>query len=145
MNSPLGESERSRSALAREILGRFAPLSWFRSQPEHHPRLGHVQIAHLGWRFSEPHDECKPVFEAVVRDAPRHVEWEFRAAKNWLILPARLSEESRRNGDHFSEALAAVTEDQEFCILASKDMDLILRELDAVAPCASPTSDDPAV
>ncbi|MEW2136908.1 hypothetical protein AB0892_09965 [Streptomyces sp. NPDC005409] len=101
-----------------------------------------MQIAHLGWRFAEPHDEFRPLFEAVVRDAPRHVAWEFKAAKNWLILPVRLSEESRRNGDRFGEAQTTVTEDQDFCVAASKDMDLILRALEDAAPKA-PSADKP--
>ncbi|MFF3678940.1 hypothetical protein ACFYYS_33845 [Streptomyces sp. NPDC002120] len=118
---------------ARDALNGFAPLSWFRSPLERHPRLGHVQIAHLGWRFAEPHDEFKPVFEAVVRDAPRHVEWQFAAAKNWLILPTRLVEETIRNSDDFSAAQATITKDQDFCIAAAKDMDLILQAIEDAA------------
>ncbi|WP_405830587.1 hypothetical protein [Streptomyces sp. NBC_00105] len=119
---------------AHAALSRFAPLFWFRSPVERHPRLGHVQIAHLGWRFAEPHDEFKAVFEAVARDAPRHVEWRFKAAKNWLIRPVRLAEESARNGDDFGEAQVTVTKDQDFCLLAAKDMDLILQAIEDAAP-----------
>ncbi|MEU8462777.1 hypothetical protein [Streptomyces sp. NPDC029003] len=119
---------------AMAVLSRFAPLAWYRSSLERHPRLGYVQVANLGWRFIEPHDEFMQVFENVTRDAPQHLDWQFKVKRNWLILPARLSEESARCGDNFIAAKVSLMRDQEFCIAASKDMWLILRALDAAAP-----------
>ncbi|GAA3378471.1 hypothetical protein [Streptomyces racemochromogenes] len=133
--NPNGETFQSgRSLRAKGILERFAPLSWFRHPLERHPRLGHLQITHLGWRFADPHEEFIPTFEAATRYAPRRVSWEFKAVKNWLILPTRLAEETQRNGDDFSHAQMEVTKDQDFCLAASQDMDLILQALDDGAP-----------
>ncbi|WP_042801420.1 hypothetical protein [Streptomyces sp. C] len=112
----------------------YAPLFWFRHPLERHPRFGYLQIAHLGWRFADPRDEFMPVFEAAAREAPRHVDWVFKAARNWLILPTRLTEETRRNGGNFSHAQATVREDQEYCLAAAQDMELILRRLAAASP-----------
>ncbi|MFD0353025.1 hypothetical protein ACFVHW_04635 [Streptomyces sp. NPDC127110] len=123
-----------RGLRAKTILNSYAPLFWFRHPLERHPRFGYLQIAHLGWRFAEPHAEFMPIFEAAARDAPRHVDWEFKGMRNWLILPTRLTEETRRNGDNFIHAQATVREDQEYCLAAARDMELILRRLAAASP-----------
>ncbi|MFE6841265.1 hypothetical protein [Streptomyces sp. NPDC057686] len=129
-----GGTEAPNMNRAREILGRFAPLSWFRAPLRTHPKFRYTQIAHLGWRFSDPHEELKPVFEAAVRDSPRNAEWVFKAQRNWLILPTRLLQETASCGGDFGLAQQTLTQnDQEFCIAASEDMELILNSLDRVS------------
>ncbi|MFE2155687.1 hypothetical protein ACFXAO_37280 [Streptomyces lavendulae] len=124
------------------ILRRFAPLAWFRSPVERH-EFGYRQVAHLGWRFIDPHDEFRPVFEEAVRDAPRQLDWQFKVKRNWLILPVRLTEETARCGDNFSHAEYRLFADQEFCLATSTDMELILQALDAAAPPAPAAPETP--
>lgn len=135
MNPDENDNPADRTRRALEILRRFAPLAWFRSPVERH-EFGYMQVAHLGWRFIDPHDEFRPVFEGAVRDAPRHLDWRFKVKRNWLILPVRLTEETERCGDNFSQAEYRLFADQEFCLATSADMELILQALDAVAPPA---------
>ncbi|ATZ25261.1 hypothetical protein ACFZBM_37300 [Streptomyces lavendulae] len=132
------DAPRDRTRYALTILRRFAPLAWYRSPVERH-EFGYLQVAHLGWRFTEPHDEFRPVFEETVRDAPLLLDWRFEVKRNWLILPVRLTEETARCGDNFSEAQSRLLEDQEFCLATSAGLELILQALDAAAPPAPTT------
>ncbi|MEU2833616.1 hypothetical protein ABZ667_34030 [Streptomyces lavendulae] len=102
-----------------------------------------MQVSHLGWRFVEPHDEFRPVFEEAVRDAPRNVDWQFKVKRNWLILPVRLTEETARCGDDFGAGKSRLLEDQEFCLAALADMELILQALEAAAPPAPVAPETP--
>ncbi|MGW9370431.1 hypothetical protein ACWGVR_10505 [Streptomyces xanthophaeus] len=81
-----------------------------------------------------PRDDLKKAFEEVANAAPRHVEWTFKAQKNWLILPLLLNEETRRNGGDFGAAQSLLVEDQDFCIAASKDLALVLAALELKVP-----------
>ncbi|MGE7389937.1 hypothetical protein ACQKM2_31100 [Streptomyces sp. NPDC004126] len=119
---------------AEAILNSYAPLLGAICPDERHPRFGHFQVARLVWWFAEPHDEFIPLFEAAARDAPRLVGWECRVGKIWDISPARLLEEWRGNGKNMQKAKLAVIQDQEFCLAASQDLDLILQMLAASAP-----------
>ncbi|MGW6949164.1 hypothetical protein [Streptomyces xanthophaeus] len=130
MNRESDEASGDRSLYAKDVLSRFGFLSWFRCPLEKHPQLGIVQVSHVGWRFAAPCDDLKKVFEEVANAAPRHVEWIFKAQKNWLILPLLLSEETHRNGGDFGAAQSFLVEDQDFCIAVSKDLDLILAALE---------------
>lgn len=69
-----------------------------------------------------------------MRNAPRHVDWQFKVKRNWLILPVRLIEETAQSGNNFSEAECKLFADQDFCLAASADMELILQALEAAAP-----------
>ncbi|RST07358.1 hypothetical protein EF910_06660 [Streptomyces sp. WAC07149] len=119
---------------AKAILNSYAPAPWAICPDERDARFGYFQVARLIWRFDEPHDELIPVFEAAARDAPRCVGWEFTAGENWCIQPTRLAEEWRGNGKNMQKAKLAVIQDQEFCLAASQDLDLILQMLAASAP-----------
>ncbi|MEU8436096.1 hypothetical protein AB0F18_24965 [Streptomyces sp. NPDC029216] len=126
---------QGRATRAKAILGRFAPLAWFRTPAEFHPHFGYAQVAHLGWRFDEPHEEFKPIFEAATRNAPQNTTWTFGVQKNWLILPERLARESMRSGGDFGMAQQIITEnDQDFCMATIADLELILDALDQAAP-----------
>ncbi|MFE3765169.1 hypothetical protein ACFXPI_25805 [Streptomyces sp. NPDC059104] len=111
--------------------------------PVERHEFGYLQVAHLGWRFIDPHDEFRPVFEEAVRNAPRHLDWRFKVKRNWLILPVRLTEETARCGDNFSEAQSRLLADQDFCLATSADMELILQALDAAAPPAPAAPESP--
>ncbi|WP_031150527.1 hypothetical protein [Streptomyces erythrochromogenes] len=137
MTQQEAEEKMPRGPRARAALSRFAPLAWFRSPLERHPQFGYVQIAHLGWRFAEPHDELQSVFEAVVHETALRIDWEFKVARNWLILPSLLAHETRNNGGDFSKAEGTLTREQDLCTMASEDMNLILEAIEAAAPRAA--------
>ncbi|MFD7556412.1 hypothetical protein ACFV9E_17975 [Streptomyces sp. NPDC059835] len=125
------EEERlPRFQRARNALERFAPVFWMKSTSETNHMTGFVQLPSLGWRFSEPHPELREMFQSVVRDAPRNTDWSFKEKKNSLILPSRLISEGGPDGDFGDLASAISQNDQEFCIAASDDIELII---DAIA------------
>ncbi|WP_329206036.1 hypothetical protein OG257_08040 [Streptomyces sp. NBC_00683] len=119
-----------RNERARQVLGRFGDVVWFRSPVERHPIYGYRQVAFVGWRFAEPHEELKEVFESAVRQASTQVEWTFRPVRNWMIVPTRLIQEAGPNAQHFNEAMDAIREsDQDFCAATAVDLEGIFRVL----------------
>ncbi|WP_393060485.1 hypothetical protein [Streptomyces sp. LN549] len=83
-----------RNERARQVLSRFGDVAWFRSPVERHPVNGYLQVAFVGWRYTEPREELKTVFDSAVREAPKQVEWTFGSARNWMIVPTRLIQEA---------------------------------------------------
>ncbi|MEV5971804.1 hypothetical protein [Streptomyces sp. NPDC051921] len=85
----------------------------------------------LAWRFAYPRDEFKALFEEVVRSGPEKTKWEFRPGeKNWMIVPVRLIEESGPDTEHFNEAVASISKnDQAFCADTAVDLESILNAL----------------
>ncbi|MFE2020297.1 hypothetical protein ACFW9O_19895 [Streptomyces sp. NPDC059499] len=119
-----------RNERARQVLGRFGDVVWFRSPVDRHPVHGYRQVAFVGWRFAEPHEELKEVFESAVREAPDKVEWTFRSVRNWMIVPTRLIQEAGPNAQNFNEAMNAIRErDQEFCAATAVDLEGIFQVL----------------
>ncbi|MEV6783812.1 hypothetical protein [Streptomyces sp. NPDC051098] len=130
--SPEADSSRTpaRNERAKEILGTYGRLAWFRHPVERHPIYGYIQVPFIAWRYETPHEELRGTFESAARTAPKNVEWTFTSRKNWMIAPSRLVENSGPDGTMFNEAaLAITTNDQEFCAAASEDLEAILQEL----------------
>ncbi|MGW4687532.1 hypothetical protein ACWEPM_21895 [Streptomyces sp. NPDC004244] len=133
MAEPLSRFQRAKAALER-----FAPVAWIRSTSEI-GITGLVQAPSLGWRFSEPHPELKEMFASVVRDAPQNISWFFGERGNSLIVPSRLVDEAGPDGEGYGDLRTAISKsDQEFCIAASQDIELIIQAI--AAQPAPPTA-----
>lgn len=131
VNSEERKDPRTRSARAKEILGRFGEIEWFRSPTERHPLHGNLQVAFLGWRFTHPDEALEDVFREAVRSAPARTDWAFRTGKNWMITPTRLVEQSGPNAENFNDVVALISKnDQAFCADTSADLDRILTALE---------------
>ncbi|MFE9994404.1 hypothetical protein [Streptomyces avermitilis] len=106
-------------------------MVWMRSPMERHPIHGYRQVFFVSWRFEEPSDFLKTKFESLVQDTPTNLEWRFKAARNWIIAPARLIDQAGQGGELFNEAVLSITEhDQEFCASAEEDLMQILIALE---------------
>ncbi|MCX4627720.1 hypothetical protein [Streptomyces sp. NBC_01443] len=123
----------SRFMRARFSLERFAPVAWLAFPSEFHSSHTRRQLSYFGWRFSEPHDELDEMFTMLAHDAPQNIEWTFTRVKNSMIAPKRLTIESGPDGRNFLEARTAITSDQDFCLAAAEDMELILQALAGAA------------
>ncbi|MFJ9078214.1 hypothetical protein ACIRO3_23710 [Streptomyces sp. NPDC102278] len=85
-----------------------------------------------GLGFSEPHPELAVMFRSVTRAAPRNVDWTFKELRNSFIVPSRIAEsDAGGEGPHD----LSVTSDQNFCVAASEDIELII---DAIAVQSAP-------
>lgn len=127
---PAGGAGMKRNERARQVLSRFGDVAWFRSPVERHPVYGYLQVAFVGWRYTEPREELKTVFDSAVRGAPKRVEWTFGSARNWMIVPTRLIQEAGADNQNFNEAMDAIRErDQEFCAATAEDIERIFRAL----------------
>ncbi|MGN5630438.1 hypothetical protein [Streptomyces sp. AC154] len=123
-----------RNERARQVLSRFGDVAWFRHPVERHPFYDYFQVSFVGWRYAEPREELKAVFESAIREAPKQVEWTFRSIRNWMIVSTRLIREADPDGRNFNDAMGAIREnDQEFCAATAEDLENILRKL-AEAP-----------
>ncbi|MFD8990043.1 hypothetical protein [Streptomyces goshikiensis] len=128
--APARVAPRPRFQRARAALERFAPVVWLRSISEIDHTTGLVQLPSLGWRFSEPHPELREMFTSVVRDAPQNIAWAFEERKNSVIVPARLIAEGKPGGEDFGDLRRAISKsDQEFCVAASEDIELIIQAI----------------
>ncbi|MEV6575716.1 hypothetical protein [Streptomyces sp. NPDC051577] len=93
---------------------------------------GLAEVPTIGWRFSEPHPELGEMFRSVTRDAPQNVDWTFKELRNSFIVPSRIAEsDTGGEGPHD----LSVTSDQDFCVAASEDIELII---DAIAAQPAP-------
>ncbi|MET7887107.1 hypothetical protein [Streptomyces avermitilis] len=102
-------------------------MVWMRSPVERHPIYGYRQVSFVSWRFEEPSDLLREKFESLVQDTSTNLEWRFKAARNWMIAPARLIDQAGQDGEFFNEAVVSITEhDQEFCASAEEDLVQIL-------------------
>ncbi|MFJ3529534.1 hypothetical protein [Streptomyces sp. NPDC090132] len=123
-----------RNERARQVLSRFGDVAWFRHPVERHPFYGYLQVSFVAWRYVDPREELKKVFETAVQEAPERVEWTFRSVRNWMIVPSRLMREAGPDGANFNDAMGAIREsDQEFCAATAEDLENTLRKL-AEAP-----------
>lgn len=128
-------SSKSRNKRAKKLLSDFGEVVWFRSPTERHPIRGHLQVAFIGWRFAEPREELRSVFEQALQVAPTDAEWTFRSERNWMMLPTRLLHKSGPDMSDFIEAVATITRtDQIFCATTAEDLERILSAIDAASP-----------
>jgi hypothetical protein len=125
----------TRSMQARQVLSRFGELAWFSLTLESHPVHGYVQVTYMGWRYASPREGIAQLLEGVVQSLPTQVEWALDTSrKNWLLLPARVLHEAQglENPD-FADAVDSINvEDQDFCLKALSDFELIIHSLQQV-------------
>lgn len=121
-----GRRERLKRALEK-----FGTLAWMRSPVERHPIYGYRQVSFVSWRYNAPSDPVKEYFDSFIHSTPVHLPWQFKAARNWTIAPARLLTEAGPTGENFNGAALSITEhDQDFCALAEEDLMQILLALE---------------
>ncbi|MGY0018354.1 hypothetical protein [Streptomyces sp. cg35] len=117
-------------ARVQQALTGFDDLAWFGAAVPRHPLLGHHQVPFAKWRFRNPRQAWTDSFTSAVRDAPTRTAWTFRVARNWMIAPTRLVEDSGPAGELLNEAAVAIArDDQGFCAAAQNDM---IRIIDAL-------------
>ncbi|MGC5542688.1 hypothetical protein OH733_27360 [Streptomyces griseus] len=119
-----------RNELAKQALSHFGRVVWFRSPVERNPNDGKLQVAFVGWRFAEPREDIREILDSIVQETTTKVEWEFRSAKNWMIVPRRLILEAGPAASKFNEAMVAISQsDQRFCAESAADLEKILHRL----------------
>ncbi|PNG17502.1 hypothetical protein C1J00_36175 [Streptomyces cahuitamycinicus] len=70
--------------------------------------------------------------EAAVRDLPTQVDWEIdRTRRNWVLVPTRVLHEAHGLADpSFRDVVHSINvQDQEFCLKALSDFELIIQHL----------------
>jgi hypothetical protein len=127
-------------------LSRFGELSWFKLPLEHNPALGYNQVPYMGWRYTSPREDIAQLIENAVGELPTQVEWMLdRTRRNWLLLPNRILREAQGlKNPAFAKAVHSINvQDQEFCLKALSDLDLIILHLQEIPitppPCPSTT------
>ncbi|MGX1132822.1 hypothetical protein RKD49_005012 [Streptomyces glaucescens] len=126
----------TRSERARQALGRFGELAWFKLPVEINPTHGYHQVSYLGWRYTSADEEVARFIEAAVKDSPTEIDWTLdRTRRNWVLVPTRLLREANGlAGPAFADAVHTVnTQDQQFCLKTQSDMDVIIKHLQQVA------------
>ncbi|MEV8226715.1 hypothetical protein AB0P41_11750 [Streptomyces sp. NPDC079167] len=119
-----------RNERAKQVLSRFGDVVWFRSPTERHPVYGYLQVAFVGWRYAEPDDQLKKIFESAVRETPKQVEWTFKSTRNWMIVPSRLIQEAGPDGQNFNQAMDLIRQsDEDFCAKTAGDLEKIFQTL----------------
>ncbi|GAA2449690.1 hypothetical protein GCM10010405_36440 [Streptomyces macrosporus] len=116
-------------------LAAFGELKWIRAPVAFNAVFERWQAPILGWRYENPESKLKKFFRGIVEDCPESVDWCFEASfRNWFIVPCRLIEVMDREGGNFVDSAVSVAqEDQDFCIQANTDMELILQGLEKAA------------
>ncbi|MWA14001.1 hypothetical protein [Streptomyces sp. BA2] len=126
--------DNTRREKIKRVLNKFGSVVWLRSPVERHPTYGYLQVSFIAWRFEEPRDSLKEIFETITREAPNSLEWTFKATRNWMIAPTRLIQQAGPDGSKFNEAMVYITEeDQEFCAAAREDLSRILEALESAS------------
>lgn len=126
-----------RSERAGNAIRAFGELGWFKIPSVVHPLCGYQQIPYKGWRYKNPRDSTRSLFQRVAAEAPEQLEWIFdSSSKNWLLIPARLSQQNlEASGMSFPEMTQAVREeDQEYCRSTNLDLDRIIEFLERMKP-----------
>ncbi|MEU5170063.1 hypothetical protein [Streptomyces mutomycini] len=125
-----------RNERAKQVLSRFGDVVWFRSPVERHPVYGYLQVAFVGWRYAEPDEQLKKIFESTVRETSKQVDWTFTSTRNWMIAPSRLIQEAGPDGQNFNQAMDLIRQsDQGFCEKTAGDLEKIFQTL-SEAPIA---------
>ncbi|MFF4573342.1 hypothetical protein [Streptomyces sp. NPDC001410] len=118
-------------------LSRFGELAWFKSPVKYNPVHGYHQVPYMGWRwrYTSPNEDIAQLIENTVEGLSTHVEWTLdRTRRNWLLLPSRILREAQGLEDPaFSNVVHSITvQDQEFCLKALSDLDLIILRLEQI-------------
>jgi len=126
---------RTRSMQAVHALSRFGELAWFKLPAEYNDVYKYYQVPYLGWRYRTPRNEVAEFIESTVAELPTQLEWVLdRTRRNWVLLPSRVQEEAHGLMDpSFSETIHSInSSDQEFCLKALADLDLIIGHLENI-------------
>ncbi|GHF30455.1 hypothetical protein GCM10010359_35700 [Streptomyces morookaense] len=125
------------SASILKALRSFGPIEWFKISVGRHPLEGYFQAPFVVWRFHQPPQGLRQVFEAAVSGTNISVKWTLDISrKNWLLTPSRLLVGTAETGSPgFSDVAASVAlSDQPFCIAANADLEDIVSVLEEKAP-----------
>ncbi|MFF5020052.1 hypothetical protein [Streptomyces sp. NPDC001165] len=125
----------TRNTQAVHALSRFGELSWFKLPVEYNPIHGYHQVPYTGWRYACPDEGIAQLIENAVEGLSTHVEWTLdRTRRNWLLLPSRILREAQGlENPAFSNVVHSITvQDQEFCLKALSDLDLIILRLEQI-------------
>ncbi|MGW0908229.1 hypothetical protein [Streptomyces sp. NPDC002853] len=91
-------------------------------------------MSFVAWRFAEPHEDFRGVFDAVIRETPTAIEWTLKVTRHWMIAPTRLIQQPGPDGTTFNEAMLRITEeDQAFCAASRDDLAVILEALESAS------------
>lgn len=118
-----------------QALSRFGELAWFSLPVEINPYYGYPQVPRLGWRYKSPQVNVGQFIEEVVKEVHTQVDWTLdRTRRNWVLLPSRILSEAHGLEDPaFSNVVHSInTCDQEFCLKALADLELITQHLQEV-------------
>ncbi len=86
----------------------------------------------MGWRYAFPEEGVAQLIEAAVRALPTQIDWEIdRTRRNWVLVPTRVLREAQGLADpSFRDVVHSINvQDQEFCLKALSDFDLIIQHL----------------
>jgi hypothetical protein len=122
----------SRGEQAVQALSRFGELAWFKLPTEFNAAYGYAQVPYMGWRYAFPGEGVAQLIEAAVRDLPTRVDWEIdRTRRNWVLVPTRVLREAHGLADpSFRDVVHSINvQDQEFCLKALSDFELIIQHL----------------
>ncbi|MGW2098579.1 hypothetical protein ACWCPX_12885 [Streptomyces olivaceoviridis] len=125
----------NRNTEAMQALSRFGELTWFKLPTEYNNVYGYYQVPYLGWRYACPRDDIAQYIEDAVSEVPTQVEWGLdRTRRNWVLLPSRIWREAHGLEDPaFSDVVHSInTQDQEFCLMALSDLELIVQHLQQI-------------
>jgi hypothetical protein len=89
-------------------------------------------VPYLGWRYTSPQEEVARLIEATVTALSTQVDWTLdRSRRNWVLVPTRILHKAQGLANPaFSDAVHFInTQDQEFCLQAQADFELIIRNL----------------
>ncbi|WP_143669967.1 hypothetical protein [Streptomyces sp. Ag109_G2-15] len=116
-------------------LSRFGELAWFKLPVEYNPVHGYHQVPYMGWRYTSPQEDIAQLIEDAVEGLPTQVEWTLdRSRRNWILLPSRILREAQGlENPAFANIVHSINvQDQEFCLKALSDFDLIILHLQQI-------------
>ncbi|GHC48480.1 hypothetical protein GCM10010309_03900 [Streptomyces violaceochromogenes] len=122
----------SRGERAVQALSRSGELEWFKLPTAFNATYGYAQVPYMGWRYVFPEEGVAQLIEAAVRALPTQVDWEIdRTRRNWMLVPMRVLREAHGLADpSFRDVVHSINvQDQEFCLKALSDFELIIQHL----------------
>lgn len=126
----------TRSTQAVQALSRFGELAWFKLPAEYNHVFNYYQVPYMGWRYKSIRQGIEEVIEDAVKEPATQLEWILdRSRRNWILLPRRVHQEAGGLADpSFSETIQSInTNDQEFCLKALSDIDLIIARINQIS------------
>lgn len=125
----------TRNMQAMHALSRFGELAWFKLPVEYNPVHDYHQVPYMGWRHMSPSEEIAQLIENAIEGLSAQVEWTLdRTRRNWLLLPSRILREAQGlENPAFANVVHSINvQDQEFCLNALSDLDLIILRLEQI-------------